>query len=61
MPPRKILFQIVGILCIIFTFSGALMYPLNTYNIFWIILYEMTVIPSSIGIVYLIYSHGFSK
>ena len=61
MPSRKILFQIVGILCIALAFSGALMYPLNTYNILWIILYEMTVILGGIGILYILYSRGFKN
>lgn len=59
MPPRKILFQLIGILCIFLAISGGLLYPLNTYHIFWIILYEITVILSTIGIIYIIYLRGF--
>ena len=61
MLPRKIFFQTVGIICIILAISGALMYPLNTYSIMWVILYETVVILGSIGIIFIIYYKGFEK
>lgn len=59
MPPRKIYFQIIGILCVILAIIGGVLYPLNTMHIFWILLYEVTVILGAIGIIMLIYHRGF--
>lgn len=59
MPPRKTIFQIIVVLCAIMALMGALLYPLNTMHIFWIILYEATVISGTIGIIVLIYHRGF--
>ncbi len=37
------------------------MYPLNTMDILWIILYEVTIFLSLSGILLLIYREGFEK
>lgn len=61
MPPHKVIFQIVGVICVILTMLGGLMYPLNTMDILWIILYEMTIFLGVSGILLLIYREGFEK
>jgi hypothetical protein len=40
---------------------GGLMYPLNTMDILWIILYEITIFLSLSGILLLIYREGFGE
>lgn len=61
MPPQKVVYQIVGIVCMILAMLGGLMYPLNTMDILWIILYEITVFLSISGILLLIYRQGFEE
>ena len=61
MPPQKIVYQIVGIICMILAMLGGLMYPLNTMDILWIILYEVTIFISISGILLLIYREGFGE
>ena len=61
MPPQKVVYQIVGIICMILAMLGGLMYPLNTMDILWIILYEITVFLSISGILLLIYRQGFGE
>jgi hypothetical protein len=61
MPPQKVVYQIVGIVCMILAMLGGLMYPLNTMDILWIILYEITVFLSISGILLLIYRQGFGE
>jgi hypothetical protein len=61
MPPHKFIYMIVGVICAILAILGGLMYPLNTVNIFWIILYEVTVCFSVAGILLLIRHEGFEK
>ena len=61
MPPQKIVYQIVGIICMILAMLGGLMYPLNTMDILWIILYEITIFISISGILLLIYREGFGE
>lgn len=61
MPPHKVVYQIVGIICMILAMLGGLMYPLNTMDILWIILYEITVFLSISGILLLIYRQGFGE
>ena len=61
MPPHKIVYQIVGIICMILAMLGGLMYPLNTMDIFWIILYEITVFLGVSSILLLIYRQGFGE
>ena len=61
MPPQKVVYQIVGIICMILAMLGGLMYPLNTMDILWIILYEITVFLSISGILLLIYRQGFEE
>jgi membrane-bound ClpP family serine protease len=43
MPPHKIVYLIIGTICMILAMLGGLMYPLNTMDILWIILYEITI------------------
>ena len=61
MPPHKVVFQIVGIICIIFAMLGGLMYPLNTLDILWVILYEVTIFFAVSGILLLIWKEGFEE
>ncbi len=61
MPPHKAVYQIVGIICMILAMLGGLMYPLNTMDILWIILYELTIFLSISGILLLIYRQGFGE
>ena len=61
MPPHKIVYQLVGIICMILAMLGGLMYPLNTMDILWIILYEVTIFLSLSGILLLIYREGFEE
>ena len=61
MPPRKVFFQIVGIICIVLAILGGFMYPLNTVDIVWVILYEVTIIFAVTGILILIYKKGFDE
>jgi len=61
MPPQKIVYQIVGLICMILAMLGGLMYPLNTMDILWIILYEITIFLSISGILLLIYRQGFGE
>lgn len=61
MRPRKIFFQIIGILCFILALFGGTVYPLNTMNILWIFLYEIVIILGSLGIIMLIYQRGFEE
>ncbi len=59
MPPQKVVYQIVGIICMILALLGAFMYPLNTMDIYWIILYEVTILFAVSGILLLIRKEGF--
>ena len=61
MPPNKVIFQIVGIICIILAMFGAFMYPLNTIDILWVILYEVTIFFAVVGILILIQKEGFEE
>jgi membrane-bound ClpP family serine protease len=61
MPPHKVIFQIVGIFCMILAMLGGLMYPLNTTDILWVILYEMTMFLGISGILLLIHREGFEE
>jgi hypothetical protein len=61
MPPHKVIFQIVGVICMILAMLGGLMYPLNTMDILWVILYEMTIFFAVSGILLLINREGFEK
>jgi len=59
MPPHKVVYQIVGIICMILAMLGAFMYPLNTVDIIWVILYEVTILFAVSGILLLIKKEGF--
>jgi len=61
MPPHKIVYQIVGLVCMILAMLGGLMYPLNTMDILWIILYEITVFLGVSAILLLIYHQGYGE
>ena len=61
MPPHKIVYLIVGTICMILAMLGGLMYPLNTMDFLWIILYEITIFLSLSGILLLIYREGFGE
>ena len=61
MPPPKMVYQIVGIICMILAMLGGLMYPLNTMDILWIILYELTILFGVSGILILIHKEGFEQ
>jgi len=61
MPPHKVVYQIVGIICMILAMLGGLMYPMNTMDILWIILYELTIFLSVSGILLLIRKEGFTE
>lgn len=61
MPPHKVYFQIVGLTCMILAMLGGFMYPLNTMNILWIVLYEMTIFLGVAGILLLIQHEGFEE
>ena len=61
MPPHKVIFQIVGVICMILAMLGGLMYPMNTMDILWVILYEMTIFFAVSGILLLINREGFEK
>jgi ABC-type multidrug transport system permease subunit len=60
MPPTKIVYQIVGIICMILAMLGGIMYPLNTMHILWIILYEVSIFFAVFGILYIIRREGFA-
>jgi membrane-bound ClpP family serine protease len=59
MSPQKVVYQIVGIICMILALLGAFMYPLNTMGIIWVILYEVTILFAVSGILLLIQREGF--
>ena len=61
MPPHKVIFQIVGIICVALAMLGGFMYPLNTADILWIILYEVTIVFAIVGILVLIQKEGFAE
>lgn len=61
MPPHKVVYLIIGIICMILAMLGGLMYPLNTMDILWIILYEIAIFLSISGILLLIYREGFGE
>lgn len=61
MPPHKVIFQIVGIVCMILAMLGGFMYPLNTADILWVILYEVTIFFAVAGILVLIQKEGFEE
>ena len=61
MPPHKVLFQIVGLICMILAMLGGFMYPLNTMDILWVVLYEMVVFLGVSGVLLLIQYEGFEK
>lgn len=61
MPPHKMVYQIVGIICMILAMLGGLMYPLNTMDILWIILYELTILFGVSGILIIIHKEGFEQ
>jgi ABC-type multidrug transport system permease subunit len=59
MPPHKIVFQIVGLVCMILAMLGGFMYPLNTMDPLWIIIYEVTIFFGVSGILLLIQREGY--
>ena len=61
MPPHKVFFQIVGLICMILAMLGGFMYPLNTMDILWVVLYEMVVFLGVSGVLLLIQYEGFEK
>ena len=61
MPPHKVTFQIVGLICMILAMLGGFMYPLNTMDILWVVLYEMVIFLGVSGILLLIQYEGFEK
>jgi len=61
MPPHKVIFQIVGIVCMILAILGGFMYPLNTADILWVILYEVTIFFAVASILVLIQKKGFEE
>jgi hypothetical protein len=61
MPPQKIIFQIVGLVCMILAMLGGFMYPLNTADFLWVVIYEMTIFLGVSGILLLIQYEGFEK
>ncbi|MFW9843885.1 MAG: hypothetical protein ACFFEV_04860 [Candidatus Thorarchaeota archaeon] len=61
MPPHKVIFQIVGLICMILAMLGGFMYPLNTMDVLWIVLYEMTIFLGVSGILLLIQYEGFEE
>jgi hypothetical protein len=61
MPPHKVVFQIVGLVCMVLAMLGGLMYPLNTMDILWVVLYEMTIFLGVAGILLLIQYKGFEE
>ncbi len=61
MPPHKVTFQIVGLICMILAMLGGFMYPLNTMDILWVVLYEMVVFLGVSGVLLLIQYEGFEK
>ena len=61
MSPHKVTFQIVGLICMILAMLGGFMYPLNTMDILWVVLYEMVVFLGVSGVLLLIQYEGFEK
>jgi hypothetical protein len=61
MPPQKIIFQIVGLTCMILAMLGGFMYPLNTMEFLWIVIYELTIFFAVSGILVLMWHEGFDK
>ena len=61
MPPHKVFFQIVGLVCMILAMLGGFMYPLNTMDFLWIVIYEMTIFLGVSGILLLIQYEGFEE
>jgi len=59
MPPHKVIFQIVGLICTILAMLGGFMYPLNTMDFLWVVLYEMTIFLGVAGILLLVQYEGF--
>jgi ABC-type multidrug transport system permease subunit len=59
MPPHKVIFLIVGLICMILAILGGFMYPLNTVYFLWIVLYEVTIFFAVTGILLLIRREGF--
>ena len=59
MPPHKVAFQIVGLICMILAMLGGFMYPLNTMEPLWVVLYEMVIFLGVSGILLLIQYEGF--
>jgi len=61
MPPHKVIFQIVGIVCMILALLGGFMYPLNTMDFLWIVLYELAIFLGVSGILLLIQYKGWEE
>ena len=61
MPPHKVVFQIVGLVCMILAMLGGFMYPLNTMDFLWVVIYELTIFIGVSGILLLIQYEGFAE
>ena len=61
MPPHKVVYQIVGLVCMILAMLGGFMYPLNTIEVLWVVIYELTIFLGVSGILLLIQYEGFEK
>ena len=61
MPSHRVIFQVVGFICIILAISGSLMYPINMMSIIEIIAYVVAVSFGVSGILYLLYRRGFGE
>jgi hypothetical protein len=61
MPSHQAIFFVIGIICIMLTIIGGLMYPINMMSIFEFFAYVMSVSLGTLGILYLLYTRGFGE
>jgi TRAP-type C4-dicarboxylate transport system permease small subunit len=61
MPSLRVIFQVLGFICIILAIIGGLMYPMNTMSIFEISAYVVSVSLGISGILFLLYRRGFGE
>ncbi|MDH4213988.1 MAG: hypothetical protein OEV85_08720 [Candidatus Thorarchaeota archaeon] len=61
MPGHRVIFQVVGVICIMLAIIGGLMYPINMMSIFEFFAYVVTVSLGISGILFLLYRRGFGE
>jgi len=59
MPSHRVIFPVLGFICIMLTIIGGLMYPMNLMSIFEVSAYVVSVSLGVSGILFLLHRRGF--